>query len=177
MDTFQNRQLRAVDFTVLVSGLPPHWTSRDVRRSFDRIGEVVHVGISLDYRDLILALNKASAPALRRPAARPAHAFCAAPRRPFCPRRRFHPTPRPLASVLARAPAHVTHLRHIPYRPTSYSLPTYVILPTDLPTPRQWAQEKALHDDLEDACLHLANTMQQTYVTPKQAGPCGWRGG
>ena len=53
----ESRQLRAVDFTVMVSGVPPNWGARELRAHFEPHGEVVHVGLSLDYRDLVFALE------------------------------------------------------------------------------------------------------------------------
>ena len=53
----ESRQLRAVDFSVMVSGVPPNWGAREVRAHFEPHGEVVHVGLSLDYRDLVFALE------------------------------------------------------------------------------------------------------------------------
>jgi hypothetical protein len=53
------RRLRAADFTVVVSHVPPSWSSNRLRAFFERWGEVVHVGVSLNYRDLILEIKQA----------------------------------------------------------------------------------------------------------------------
>ena len=50
------RRLRAADFTVMVSHVPPTWSSNRLRAFFERWGEVVHVGVSLNYRELILEI-------------------------------------------------------------------------------------------------------------------------
>mmetsp|Transcript_23766 Transcript_23766/g.72675 ORF Transcript_23766/g.72675 Transcript_23766/m.72675 type:complete len:693 (+) Transcript_23766:82-2160(+) len=50
--------LTAADFTVLVHNVPEHWRAAQLRQHFERFGEVVHVGVSLDNRELILALRK-----------------------------------------------------------------------------------------------------------------------
>ena len=55
----QKRKLTAADFTVMVANIPPTWGSDKVREFFEKsFGEVVHVGLSLDYRSLIQAVNQ-----------------------------------------------------------------------------------------------------------------------
>ena len=49
-----NRRLTAADFSLMVSHVPENWTSEQVRIKFEKFGEVVHVGHSLDYRQLVL---------------------------------------------------------------------------------------------------------------------------
>lgn len=51
--------LTAADFSVLVSGVPPGWSSTELRAFFERFGEVVHVGVSLNNRELILQIQAA----------------------------------------------------------------------------------------------------------------------
>ena len=46
---------------VMAVPVPERWTSRHVRTYFERFGEVVHVGVSLNYRRLILALREQTA--------------------------------------------------------------------------------------------------------------------
>lgn len=50
--------LTAADFTVMVKNVPVHWRAEQLREHFERFGEVVHVGVSLDYRELILAMQR-----------------------------------------------------------------------------------------------------------------------
>eukprot|EP00315_Gephyrocapsa_oceanica_P036545 CAMPEP_0185446346 /NCGR_PEP_ID=MMETSP1365-20130426/54072_1 /TAXON_ID=38817 /ORGANISM="Gephyrocapsa oceanica, Strain RCC1303" /LENGTH=162 /DNA_ID=CAMNT_0028052157 /DNA_START=1 /DNA_END=485 /DNA_ORIENTATION=+ len=50
--------LTAADFTVMVSNVPRHWRSEQLRAHFEKFGAVVHVGVSLDYRELTLAMQK-----------------------------------------------------------------------------------------------------------------------
>lgn len=52
------RQLTAADFAIMVSNVPPTWSSDRLRAFFERFGEVVHVGVSLNYRKLILEINQ-----------------------------------------------------------------------------------------------------------------------
>lgn len=52
-----SRRLRAADFTVEVKEIPKGWSSDRLRAYFERWGEVVHVGVSLNYRELILAFH------------------------------------------------------------------------------------------------------------------------
>ena len=55
----QKRKLTAADFSVMVANIPPTWGSDKVRAFFEKsFGEVVHVGLSLDYRTLIQAVNQ-----------------------------------------------------------------------------------------------------------------------
>ena len=53
-----NRRLTAADFSLMVSHVPENWTSEQVRIKFEKFGEVVHVGHSLDYRQLVLQMKK-----------------------------------------------------------------------------------------------------------------------
>ena len=54
----QKRKLAAADFTVMVGNVPSSWGSARVREFFEKsFGDVVHVGLSLDYRQLIQAVN------------------------------------------------------------------------------------------------------------------------
>ena len=54
----QKRKLAAADFTVMVGNVPSSWGSARVREFFEKsFGDVVHVGLSLDYRTLIQAVN------------------------------------------------------------------------------------------------------------------------
>ncbi len=50
--------LTAADFTVMVSNVPRHWRSEQLRAHFEKFGAVVHVGVSLDYRELTLAMQE-----------------------------------------------------------------------------------------------------------------------
>ena len=52
-----SRRLRAADFTLEVSSIPKSWSSNRLRAYFEKWGEVVHVGVSLNYRELILAIQ------------------------------------------------------------------------------------------------------------------------
>ena len=52
------RQLTAADFSIMVSHVPPKWGPDRLRAFFERWGTVVHVGISLNYRKLILNINQ-----------------------------------------------------------------------------------------------------------------------
>ena len=52
------QMLTAADFTIMVSNIPYRWATKEVRDYFENFGEVVHVGLSLNYRDLILAIQK-----------------------------------------------------------------------------------------------------------------------
>ena len=51
--------LTAADFTVLVKNFPPRWDSSCIRQFFERYAEVVHVGFSLNNRELVLKMNHA----------------------------------------------------------------------------------------------------------------------
>ena len=54
----QKRKLAAADFTVMVGNVPSSWGSARVREFFEKsFGDVVHVGLSLDYRQLIQAVK------------------------------------------------------------------------------------------------------------------------
>ena len=44
--------LTAADFTVMVSHVPETWGSQQLRDFFEKFGEVVHVGVSLNYREV-----------------------------------------------------------------------------------------------------------------------------
>ena len=50
--------LTAADFTVMVSNVPRLWQSEQLRAHFEKFGAVVHVGVSLDYRELTLAMQE-----------------------------------------------------------------------------------------------------------------------
>jgi len=50
--------LTAADFTVMVSSLPETWKTDDVRKLFERFGEVVHVSLALNNRELILEMKR-----------------------------------------------------------------------------------------------------------------------
>ena len=52
--------LTAADFTIMVSGVPEGWGSQQVRDFFERFGEVVHVGVALNNRELVMALERAN---------------------------------------------------------------------------------------------------------------------
>jgi len=51
--------LTAADFTVMVSNVPERWRSDQLRVHFEQFGSVVHIGASLDYRELILSMQEA----------------------------------------------------------------------------------------------------------------------
>ena len=51
--------LTAADFTVMVSHVPESWGSQQLRDFFEKFGEVVHVGFSLNYRGLIKRIQQA----------------------------------------------------------------------------------------------------------------------
>ena len=51
--------LTAADFTVMVSHVPESWGSQQLREWFEKFGEVVHVGFSLNYGDLIKRIKRA----------------------------------------------------------------------------------------------------------------------
>lgn len=54
----QQRKLAAADFTVMVGNIDRSWGSAQVRAFFEKsFGDVVHVGLSLDYRQLIQAVH------------------------------------------------------------------------------------------------------------------------
>ena len=53
-----SRRLRTSDFTLEVSQIPEMWSSDRLRAYFERWGEVVHVGVSLNYRELILEIDR-----------------------------------------------------------------------------------------------------------------------
>jgi len=50
--------LTAADFTVMVSDLPDGWRPDDIRSFFERFGEVVHVSLALNNRQLILEMKR-----------------------------------------------------------------------------------------------------------------------
>eukprot|EP00966_Prymnesium_polylepis_P072247 1678069-Prymnesium_polylepis.1 len=56
--TGANRTLSAADFSVMVVNVPYNWSSGKVRTHFERFGEVVHVGLSLDNGKLIRAMRE-----------------------------------------------------------------------------------------------------------------------
>ena len=49
--------LTAADFTVMVSHVPESWGSQQLRDFFEKFGEVVHVGFSLNNRELVLQIK------------------------------------------------------------------------------------------------------------------------
>ena len=60
-------KLTAAGFSVMVDNCPPSVSSDELRAAFGKFGTVVHVGIALDNRELVLGLEARQAPLLPEP--------------------------------------------------------------------------------------------------------------